>query len=119
MALRNKQNFNGNTIHLYLIALFLSLLSLKEITKVQRFFRNRILINVPSEIRAYRWEKILQINKRTGRNKRILVGKICRFNKRTGYYYFGLQSIPSSSEERNEREQTVHCSITEGRETGP
>ena len=33
-----------------------------------------------------------QINKRTGRNKKVLVGKFWKFNKRTGYYYFGLQS---------------------------
>ncbi len=40
---------------------------LKEIPEVPFQFRKvRISINVLSEIRAYRWEKISQIDKRTG-----------------------------------------------------
>ena len=42
--------------------------SFKGVTKILNFELRKILIsiNVPSEIRAYRWEKISEINKRTG-----------------------------------------------------
>ena len=54
-----------------------------------------------------------QINKRTGRNKKVLVGKIWKFNKRTGYYYFGLQSRKTKEAELKLRrkEKNLRTSI--------
>ena len=51
------------------------------------------LSRTASDIRKTSFKKYSdQINKRTGRNKGVLVGKILKINKRTGYVYSGPQS---------------------------